>query len=133
MLRCKLDALPITETNTFDYRSITTGISHKCGHDGHMAILVAVALYHSKNRPKAGRVILLFQPAEETCEGAKKVLEDKVSEQLKPDFVFALHNAPKYPMGEVLIKTGTICCAPRGMIIRLTGKQLMQHNRKQSC
>ena len=122
MLRCELDALPITETNTFDYRSITTGISHKCGHDGHMAILTAVAQYYSNNRPIAGRVILLFQPAEETGEGAKKILEDKASEQLKPDFVFALHNAPKYPLGEVLIKTGTICCASRGMIIRLTGK-----------
>ena len=87
-----------------------------------MAILTAVAQYYSNNRPKAGRVILLFQPAEETGEGAKKILEDKASEQLKPDFVFALHNAPKYPLGEVLIKTGTICCASRGMIIRLTGK-----------
>ena len=122
MLRCELDALPISETNTFDHRSKTTGISHKCGHDGHMAILAAVAQYYSNNRPKAGRVILLFQPAEETGEGAKKVLEDKVSEQLNPDFVFALHNAPKYPLGEVLIKTGTICCGSRGMVIRLTGK-----------
>ncbi|PKG97323.1 amidohydrolase [Paraglaciecola sp. MB-3u-78] len=122
MLRCELDALPIAETNSFDYRSINPGISHKCGHDGHMAILAAVAQYYSNNRPKAGRVILLFQPAEETGEGAKKVLEDRVSEQLKPDFVFALHNTPKYPMGEVFIKTGTICCASRGMIIRLTGK-----------
>lgn len=122
MLRCELDALPIAETNSFDYRSITPGISHKCGHDGHMAILAAVSQYYSKNRPKAGRVILLFQPAEETGEGAKKILEDKVSQQLKPDFVFALHNVPKYPMGEVFIKSGTICCASRGVIIRLTGK-----------
>lgn len=79
-----------------------------------MAILVAVAQYYSKNGPEVGRMFLLFQPAEETGEGAKKVLEDKVLEQLKPDFVFALHNAPKYPMGEVIIKTGTICCASRG-------------------
>jgi len=122
MLRCELDALPITETNAFDYRSITAGISHKCGHDGHMAILAAVAQHYSLNRPKVGRVILLFQPAEETGEGAIKVLKDKVTQQLNPDFVFALHNAPKYPMGEVLIKTGTICCASRGVIIRFMGK-----------
>lgn len=122
MLRCELDALPIAETNSFDYRSVNPGISHKCGHDGHMAILAAVAQYYSNNRPKTGRVILMFQPAEETGEGAKKVLEDKVSKQLEPDFVFALHNTPEYPMGEVFIKTGTICCASRGMIIHLTGK-----------
>ena len=122
MLRCELDALAITETNTFDYRSITAGISHKCGHDGHMAILAAVAQYYAKNRLENGRLILLFQPAEETGEGAKKVLEDKIAQQFKPDFVFALHNVPKYPMGGVFIKTGTICCASRGVIIRLTGK-----------
>jgi amidohydrolase len=122
MLRCELDALPITETNSFDYRSITPGISHKCGHDGHMAILAAVAQYYSNHRPKAGRVILLFQPAEETGEGAKKVLEDKILQQLTPDFVFALHNTPQYPMGDILIKTGTICCASRGVIIRFIGK-----------
>ena len=122
MLRCELDALPITETNAFDYRSITAGISHKCGHDGHMAILAEVAQHYSQNKPTAGRVVLMFQPAEETGEGAKKVLEDKLSQQLKPDYVFALHNAPKHPMGEVIVKTGTICCASRGVIIRLTGK-----------
>jgi len=122
MLRCELDALPIAETNAVNYRSITAGISHKCGHDGHMAILAAVAQYYAKNRPKAGRVILLFQPAEETGEGAKRVLEDKIAQQLKPNFVFALHNVPKHSMGEVFIKTGTICCASRGVIIRLKGK-----------
>jgi len=122
MLRCELDALPIEEVNNFDYRSIIPGVSHKCGHDGHMAILAQVAQHYAKNRPQAGRVILLFQPAEETGAGAKSVLEDKIAQQFKPDFVFALHNVPNYPMGQVIVKTGTMCCASRGLIISFTGK-----------
>jgi amidohydrolase len=122
MLRCELDALPINETNSFVYRSVTPGVSHKCGHDGHMAILAAVAKHYGVNKPKFGQVILMFQPAEETGEGAKNVLSDELSQQLKPDYVFALHNAPKHPLGDVIIKSGTMCCASRGLIIRFTGK-----------
>jgi len=122
MLRCELDALPISETNTFDYRSVVAGVSHKCGHDGHMAILAAVAQHYASNRPKTGQVVLMFQPAEETGAGAKAMLADQLSQQFKPDFVFALHNVPKFPLGEVIVKQGTMCCASRGVIIRLTGK-----------
>ena len=82
MLRCELDALPINETNTFDYKSVTPGVSHKCGHDGHMAILAAVAKHYGANKPKSGQVILMFQPAEETGEGAKNVLSDKLLQPL---------------------------------------------------
>ena len=122
MLRCELDALPISETNAFDYRSVVAGVSHKCGHDGHMAILAAVAQHYASNRPKTGQVVLMFQPAEETGAGAKAMLADQLSQQFKPDFVFALHNVPKFPLGEVIVKQGTMCCASRGVIIRLTGK-----------
>ena len=122
MLRCELDALPINETNTFDYKSVTPGVSHKCDHDGHMTILAAVAKHYGANKLKSGQVILMFQPAEETGEGAKNVLSDELSQPLTPDYVFALHNAPKHPLGDIIIKSGTMCCASRGLIIRFTGK-----------
>ena len=66
-LRTDIDALPISEENTFNYKSLTEGVSHKCGHDGHMAILTSVGEYFSKNPIKKGKLILLFQPEEETA------------------------------------------------------------------
>lgn len=122
LIRCELDALPIHEINHFPYKSCVDGVSHKCGHDGHMAIVVALGDYLAGNRPEKGTVICLFQPAEETGIGAIQVVDDEQFSQLKPDYSFALHNLPGKPMGQVLCKPGTFNCASRGMIIRLKGK-----------
>ena len=122
LFRAELDALPIEETNDFSYRSKTPGVSHKCGHDGHMAIVFGLAELVAQNRPFRGSVIILFQPAEETGDGARAVVADKEFAKLKPDYCYALHNLPGYPMGEVLIRTGTFNCASRGMSIKITGK-----------
>lgn len=122
LLRCELDALPIQETNTFDHRSIHDGVSHKCGHDGHMAIITAVGEKLSQSRPQTGRVVLLFQPAEETGAGAIGVINDPKFKPLTPDYAFALHNIPGQPLGEVFVKPGSFNCASRGMTIKLRGK-----------
>ncbi|WP_086481463.1 amidohydrolase [Oceanospirillum sanctuarii] len=122
LIRCELDALPIQEINDLPYRSVCDGISHKCGHDGHMAIVTALGSYLAQNRPDKGRVICLFQPAEETGAGAVNVVRDSQFEQLKPDYCFALHNLPGKPLGTVYCKPGAFNCASRGMIIRLKGK-----------
>src|SRR5210317_2150052 len=68
MIRCELDALPITESLDVPYRSTAKGVSHKCGHDGHMTIVAGLAAQFYKQRPKQGSAILLFQPSEETGE-----------------------------------------------------------------
>ena len=122
LLRCELDALPIQESNTFDHRSIHDGVSHKCGHDGHMAILTAVGARLAQQQALKGRIILLFQPAEETGAGASSVIEDKNFNVLKPDYAFALHNTPGYPLGTAYVKPGHFNCASRGMSIYLLGK-----------
>jgi amidohydrolase len=122
LFRCELDALPIPETIHLSYGSCHAGTSHKCGHDGHMAILAGVSQYFSENRPLNGRVILLFQPAEETGEGARNTLQEEAFLALKPDFVFALHNVPGYPFGEVHIKEQTFSCASQGATISFLGK-----------
>ncbi|MDP8287665.1 MAG: amidohydrolase [Candidatus Electryonea clarkiae] len=121
LLRCELDALPIPETVNFEYASKNPEVSHKCGHDGHMAILAGVAKHLSQNPLKRGRVILLFQPAEETGQGAKRVIEDPLFKNLEPDYAFALHNLPGYKKGKVLIKEGTFAAASVGMIVELHG------------
>ena len=120
LFRCELDALPIDEVNTFEYKSVNKGVSHKCGHDGHMAILCGLAMELHENRPDTGTVILLFQTAEEDGSGAQKVLSDpKFS--YKPDFAFALHNIPGYPKNQIVAKEKTFSCAVNSFIIKLDG------------
>ncbi|MFT4524276.1 MAG: amidohydrolase [Granulosicoccus sp.] len=122
LVRCELDALPIQEINDFDYKSEVDGVSHKCGHDGHMVMVAGVAAHYSKNRPKVGKVVLLFQPAEENGEGAKAVLEDPKFEEIKPDYVVALHNLPGYPMHQIVCRPNSFTASVQSIIIKLHGK-----------
>lgn len=121
LLRCDLDALPIREVNDFPHVSMSSGVSHKCGHDGHMAIMAAVGVKLAGRRPARGRAVLLFQPAEENGQGARAVIEDPRFGKIRPDHVFALHNLPGFAMGEVLVREGTFCCASSGVVIELEG------------
>lgn len=122
LFRCELDALPIEEINTFNYQSVYSGVSHKCGHDGHMAILCGMAKTLHENPLKKGTVMLLFQPAEEDGNGAKRVLNDANFKEFKPDFVFALHNLPGFKKHQIIVKEDTFTCAVNSMIIKLNGK-----------
>ncbi|NRT12440.1 amidohydrolase [Flavobacterium sp. 14A] len=121
LFRCELDALPIAEINNFKYRSKNEAVSHKCGHDGHMAILCGLAMQLHEKRPETGSVALLFQPAEEDGSGAAKVFNDSKF-TLQPDYAFALHNLPGYTLHDVVIKNDTFSCAVNSMIIKLKGK-----------
>ncbi len=122
LIRCELDALPIQEINEFNHRSEFDGVSHKCGHDGHMTIVAGLAAHISKNRPKIGKVVLLFQPAEENGEGAKAVLTDPKFEEIKPDYVFALHNLPGYPLHKIVCRPNSFTASVQSIIITLHGK-----------
>lgn len=122
LFRCDMDALPIDEENDFEYKSQEKGVSHKCGHDGHMAIMVGLADLLSKNPPKKGQVVLLFQPSEENGQGASRVLNDEKFKKLKVDYAFALHNLPGFPEGEILLTKKTFASASKGIIIKLFGK-----------
>jgi amidohydrolase len=122
LLRADIDALPIAESNDFEYRSINPVVSHKCGHDGHTAILAGVAQQLAFRPIEKGRVILLFQPAEETGEGAAAVVKDPRFNKLKIDYVFALHNLPGFRKNAVIIRKKHFAAASKGMIIKFTGK-----------
>jgi len=122
MFRAELDALPIEEISDAPHRSSIPGKAHLCGHDGHMAILAALARGLSRQRPQRGRAVLLFQPAEETGAGAAAVVADPKFREIAPDFVFALHNLPGTKFGKVALIEGPVSCASRGMRIALTGK-----------
>ena len=102
-IRCELDALPIGEVNQFSYASVTAGVSHKCGHDGHTAIVAGLAAWLSTRPLAGGKVRLLFQAAEENSQGAKAMLADAKLAGFSPDYIFALHNLPGYPLHEILV------------------------------
>ncbi len=100
-----MDALPITEKSTVKYKSQNEGVAHLCGHDGHSTIMAGVAMRLSEKRPQKGEVVLLFQPAEETGEGAEKVIKDSKFPSIKPDIAFALHNLPGFALNTIVLKT----------------------------
>jgi len=122
MFRAELDALPINENSSLDYSSVNNNISHACGHDGHMAILAGLAQTIAENRPTKGRVILLFQPAEEIGQGAEEIVNNPEFIRIEPDYIFALHNIPGVELHKVLIKRGSFASASKGMTIKLFGK-----------
>ena len=122
MIRAELDALPIEELGEPEHKSHILGKSHMCGHDGHMATLAAVGRALGRERPKKGRAILLYQPAEENGAGAAAVIADEKFGALTPDYSLSLHNMPGVRFGHVWLKDGPANCASRGMKITLTGK-----------
>lgn len=122
MFRSELDALPIFETSGIAHRSEVPGKGHLCGHDGHSTILLGLARLIDRQRPKRGRVVLLFQPAEETGAGAAAVIADPRFAGIKPDWSFALHNMPGIARGRVSLAEGPVNCASRGLRIVLAGK-----------
>lgn len=123
LFRAELDALPITETSGVIYKSAQAGVSHMCGHDGHMATLTAFGSLLHQQKMKKGKVILLYQPAEETGAGAWNVLQDeRFRQQFSPDYVFALHNLPRLPLHQVVVREKVFAAASTGMIVELHGK-----------
>ncbi|MBC9177044.1 amidohydrolase [Pseudoroseomonas ludipueritiae] len=122
MFRAELDGLPIQEISDAPHRSNAPGRSHACGHDGHMAMLAALARGFGRQRPQRGRVVLLFQPAEEDGTGAAAVIADPAFGAIRPDLAFACHNMPGLPLGAVALAEGPANCASAGMRIVLSGR-----------
>lgn len=122
MFRADTDALPIDDDPSLPYASCNNSVSHKCGHDGHSTILCGFASVLQKEPPSSGKIILLFQPAEETGQGALHVLNDAAFKNLEPDFIFALHNLPGFEKNAIIIKKEQFASASKGMIIKLKGR-----------
>ncbi len=121
LVRAELDALPIHEQSELPYSSTVPGCAHLCGHDGHMTILMGLARRIAQEPLASGRFIALFQPAEETGEGARAVCADPRFPELRPDYAFALHNLPGTALGTVALRDGTFNCASRGIVVNLSG------------
>jgi hippurate hydrolase len=121
-LRADMDALPINELNTFAHKSKHAGVMHACGHDGHSATLLAAAEYLSKNKSFDGIVHFIFQPAEEGEAGAKAMIDDGLFKDFPMESVYAIHNWPGLPIGEIAMRSGPIMAAMDVFEIKIIGK-----------
>jgi amidohydrolase len=123
LVRAELDGLPIQDCCGKPWQSNKSVVSHSCGHDGHASILAGLALHWFHGPPSQGAVLLVFQPAEETGQGAQAVLQDPQWAQFKPTQGFTLHGIPGVPLGTVTTKPGTFACGSLGLAISFVGRQ----------
>jgi amidohydrolase len=123
MLRFDMDALPITEQTGAEYASVNSGVMHACGHDGHVAVGLAVAkILDSHRNELAGTVKLVFQPAEEGLGGAEAMIADGLLINPVPDVALSLHVWNEKPVGWVGIVSGPVMAAADTFHIKIIGK-----------
>lgn len=120
-LRADMDALPIAETTGLPYASCQAGLMHACGHDGHTAMLLAAAEHLATSGRFDGTLNLIFQPAEESLGGARKMMEDGLFDRFPCDAIFAMHNMPGFRQGQLLLREGATMASSENIVVHIEG------------
>jgi hippurate hydrolase len=120
-LRADIDALPMKEEGVSDHVSSICGRMHGCGHDGHAAMLLAVAKYLAATRNFDGHAVLIFQPGEEGWSGARHMIEDGLFDEFPVEEVYALHNSPLQEPGKFVLNYGAMQAAADALTITVDG------------
>ncbi|MCI2398481.1 M20 aminoacylase family protein [Aliiroseovarius subalbicans] len=121
-LRADMDALPMPEETGLDYASTVEGRMHACGHDGHTTMLLGAAKYLAETRRFAGKVALIFQPAEENGGGAKVMCDEGMMDRFGVDQVYGIHNVPDQEFGQFFARTGPLLAAVDTFTVTLKGQ-----------
>jgi amidohydrolase len=123
LLRADMDALPITEVADLPYKSTRPGVMHACGHDGHVAILLAAARTLAERRAEVpGTLVFCFQPGEEGYAGAKKMIDDGALENPHVDRTFALHLFSGLDVGKIGVRDGAFFASADEFDLTIRGK-----------
>lgn len=123
LIRCEMDALPLTEETGLPFASENEGVMHACGHDGHMAVLLGLIRHLVETRLAfSGRLLFLFQPAEEIGKGARLVLDDFDRLGITLDEAISVHTGSEMELGQISVHPRAVMAGTRTMKAHIRGQ-----------